>query len=87
MNRAVQKYDSEYVESSRKLSPTDRIRFVEEFMKMTSAVSGARTDKSKLISLKVPESLLQSFKTICQQENRPYQTQIKILMREWLLSK
>lgn len=86
--RAVQKYNFEYVENSRKLSATDRIRFVEEFMKMSSAVLDAKkTRKSRLISLKVSEDLLQSFKTICLQENIRYQTQIKKLMRDWLLKK
>jgi predicted DNA binding CopG/RHH family protein len=40
--------------------------------------------KSKLISMKVPEPLLDAFKEKSQVLGVPYQTQIKILMKDWL---
>ena len=39
-------------------------------------------DKSKLISLKIPESLLKAFRSKCELENLKYQTQIKTLMKK-----
>lgn len=41
---------------------------------------------SKLISLKVPPTLLQQFKAKAQARNIPYQTQIKVLMAAWAKS-
>lgn len=40
--------------------------------------------KSKLISMKVPEPLLEAFREKSQVLGVPYQTQIKVLMKEWL---
>lgn len=48
------------------------------------ALHGQEPAPSKLISLKVPEDLLSAFKARAGMANTPYQTQIKILMREWL---
>ncbi len=41
-------------------------------------------DKSILISLKVPENLLHDFRNRCERSGLKYQSQIKILMAEWL---
>jgi len=40
--------------------------------------------KSKLISIKIPHSLLESFRRKCELKDVRYQTQIKILMVRWL---
>jgi predicted DNA binding CopG/RHH family protein len=40
--------------------------------------------KSKLISIKIPHSLLESFRRKCELEDVRYQTQIKTLMVRWL---
>lgn len=40
--------------------------------------------KSKLISMKVPEPLLEAFREKSQVLGVPYQTQIKLLMKDWL---
>ena len=39
---------------------------------------------SRLISMKVPDSLLTAFKIRCRLEDLRYQTQIKRLMQDWL---
>lgn len=44
----------------------------------------AKPQKSKLISIKVPEKLLESFKVQAKLNDIPYQTQIKRLMKNWL---
>ena len=45
-----------------------------------------RPAKSRLISMKVPEPLLEAFKTKARLTGIPYQTQIKRLMNAWLES-
>jgi len=41
--------------------------------------------RSKLISMKVPENLLKSFRTRAELAGVPYQTQIKKLMKKWVV--
>jgi predicted DNA binding CopG/RHH family protein len=53
---------------------------LESFRKLQSA----KPAKSKLISLKVPEDLLEAFKYKAKANGFRYQTQIKQLMRDWL---
>jgi predicted DNA binding CopG/RHH family protein len=57
------------------------IRFLEDFRNLHAG----RPTRSKLISLKVPEDLLQAFRQRAELEGVPYQAQIKRLMRKWLL--
>ncbi len=40
--------------------------------------------KSILISIKIPEDLLNEFKATCTKKGLKYQTQIKTLMVDWL---
>jgi len=42
------------------------------------------TDKTRLISIKIPESLLASFKAKSELHQLKYQTQIKKLMTDWV---
>jgi|GEM_PF-6823811 len=59
-------------------------------MPARSSISGGafpkiyRHEKSRLISLKVPEALLEAFKVKSRLSGIPYQTQIKKLMSAWL---
>jgi predicted DNA binding CopG/RHH family protein len=65
----------------KRLSTEQTILFVEGFRQlMTETHNG----KSKLISIKIPEGLLNTFKIKAAQEGVPYQTQIKKLMMAWL---
>ena len=82
-SRPVQKFTKESLAYSLSLTPEQRIQFVEDFMKMAAYAekSGA---KSRLISIKIPEDLLQIFKLRCEAEGVAYQTQIKKLMRAFL---
>lgn len=41
--------------------------------------------KSRLISLKVPEDLLEAFRTKARLHGRPYPSRIKDLMKQWLV--
>lgn len=66
------------------MRPEQIVRFLEDFR----ALHGRRerSSKSRLISLKVPEPLLEAFKTKAGLSGIPYQTQIKRLMSAWLES-
>ena len=84
--RPVQYFTPEYLEQCREMTPDQIIRFVEDFRRLHGgAASGAARAKSRLISLKVPEDLLNAFRTKARLSGRPYQAQIKDLMKAWLV--
>jgi predicted DNA binding CopG/RHH family protein len=56
------------------------LQFLEDMRTLSSRIS----DRSKLISIKVPENLLRAFRFACESREVKYQTQIKKLMAEWL---
>jgi predicted DNA binding CopG/RHH family protein len=59
------------------------LAFLEDFRALTSHT--ADDGPSQLISIKVPPSLLRAFKAKAQANGLKYQTQIKSLMKAWLL--
>ncbi len=69
---------------TKKPSPEQILRFLEDFRQLHS-VSRKAQGPAKLISLKVSEDLLRPFRTLCDRKGLKYQTQIKILMRDWIL--
>lgn len=77
--KTVQYFSDEYLEHCRKLSPDQIAQFLEDFRLMNQ-----QEGKSKLISIKIPENLLRSFRIKCELSGSRYQTQIKELMREWI---
>lgn len=77
--RPVQYFSQEYLAQARKLTPTQIARFLEDFRQLHAA-----DQRSKLISIKIPEPLLAAFKARCKVEDVKYQTQIKHLMKAWL---
>lgn len=79
--RTVQYFTDEYLEQCREMKPEQVLRFLEDFRELQKARKPVR---SRLISLKVPEDLLELFKAKAVRTGRSYQTQIKDLMREWL---
>ena len=80
--RAVQYFSKEYLEQCKGMKPADILRFLDEFRRLYSP---AARRGSRLISLKVPENLLDAFKAKARLHDVPYQTQIKRLMTEWLV--
>ncbi len=80
--RSIQYFSDEYLEECRSLTPDQIIRFLEDFRTLHGSVSTA----SRLISMKVPEDLLNAFKAKSRMTHTPYQAQIKVLMKDWLLS-
>jgi len=77
--RPVQRFSEEYLASIRDSSPDEIARFLDEFRQIH-----APGRSSRLISMRVSEPLLHSFKRKCRLEGTRYQTRIKQLMAEWL---
>lgn len=63
------------------MTPDQIIDYLENFRSLASHTS----EKCELISLKVEPSLLKAFKLKAKMEGIPYQTQIKKLMKMWLI--
>jgi predicted DNA binding CopG/RHH family protein len=78
--RPVQFFSDEYLERCRAMKPGEVLEFLESFRLLHARASS----RSRLISLKVPESLLDAFRARCRLEGLRYQTQIKRLMSDWL---
>ena len=77
--KPLQRFSDEYLESTRGISPEQVVRFLDEFRQIH-----APKRPSRLISMRVPEPLLASFKNKCELEGSRYQTRIKELMADWL---
>lgn len=77
--RPTQYFTDEYLEQCRMATPTQILTYLENYRLLHSA-----EDKSKQISIKIPESLLSVFRQKCSLHDVKYQTQIKRLMQEWI---
>ena len=80
--KAIQYFDEAYLERCKNMSATEKMRFLENYRKLHG--KRHKPAKSKLISIKIPEDLLENFKTECELQGVKYQTQIKELMQEYL---
>lgn len=79
--RPVQYFSDEYLAQCREMSPLEIARFLDGFRLLQGSAVKSR---SKLISLKVPEPLLQTFQRHCALRGEKYQTKIKELMMNHL---
>ena len=79
--KSVQYFSKEYLERCASMKPEQILQFLEDFKNLHSYDKSQRT---KLISIKVPENLLIAFRAKAKVSGIPYQTQIKRLMEEWL---
>ena len=79
--RPVQYFSDAYLEQCRNSTPEQTLAFLEEFRQLRQQHVPV---KSKLISMKVPEPLLELFRQRCETEGVKYQTQIKKLMENWI---
>lgn len=79
--KTIQLFSDEYLQHCRALTPDQVIQFLDDF----SHLNSSRPATSKLISMKVPGDLLNTFKAKAKMINMPYQTMIKVLMKEWVL--
>lgn len=78
--KTVQYFDNDYLDYCKKLSVHQRLQFLEDFRKLHGSKSPS---KSRLISLRVPEDLLELFKKKADAQGKKYQAKIKELMAEW----
>ena len=78
--RPLQYFSDEALARSRKLTPEQALRYLDGFRLLRAPP----TAKSRLISVRVPEDLLETFKAEAERAGVPYQTQLKRLMARWL---
>jgi hypothetical protein len=81
--KPVQYFSDEYLDRCRGMKPDQILRFLDDFRELHAA---GTTSSSKLISLKVPQNLLNVFRARAESEGVRYQTQIKALMKAWALA-
>lgn len=79
--KPVQYFSTEYLERCASMKSEQILQFLEDFRLLHF---DAKSQRTKLISMKIPENLLQAFKAKAKLHGIPYQTQIKRLMEEWL---
>lgn len=77
--KPVQYFSDEYLEQCKSFSTEAILEYLDNFRLMQQP-----SDKTRLISIKIPESLLASFRAKSQLHKTKYQTQIKKLMTEWV---
>ena len=77
--KPIQFFSEEYLEQCHGATPKQVLTFLENYRQMQ-----AIEDKSKLISIKIPHSMLATFRQKCELHGLKYQTQIKKLMKDWL---
>jgi uncharacterized protein (DUF4415 family) len=80
--KAIQYFSDDYLAQCRTMSPDQILRYLDDFRRLHAATPQV----SKLISLKVPVDLLSAFKAKAKMVGTPYQTQIKALMKAWVMS-
>lgn len=77
--RPVQYFSNEYLARCKGMATEQILESLEAFRRMQE-----KPKRSKLISLKVPEPMLEAFKQKSALEGIKYQTKIKSLMQSWL---
>lgn len=82
MKKTVQYFTKEYLERCAGMTPDQIIEFMENYRILVTKVP----EKCQLISLKIEPSLLNAFKQKARLEGTHYQTKMKQLMREFLLT-
>jgi predicted DNA binding CopG/RHH family protein len=86
VKKTVQYFSEAYLKECQKFTIEQRIEFVENFREICWESEKSRKNKTKLVSIKIPENLLNSFRFLSEANGVPYQTQIKILMKDWVKS-
>jgi len=79
--KTVQYFTQEYLEKCSIMKPEQILQFLDDYKTLYFQ---AKPVKTKLISIKIPEDLLGTFKIKSELEGIKYQTKIKNLMKEWV---
>ncbi len=78
--KTVQYFSNEYLEQARRTPPHEVLQYLESFRLLHGGPSRA----SRLISMRIPQALLDAFKHRCKADEVRYQTKIKELMLAWI---
>lgn len=78
--KALQLFTDERLASDARLSKDEIARFLDEFQAVANGDEGPR----KLISVRVPEKILNLFKERAKRDGWRYQTLLIDLMRKWV---
>ena len=81
--KPVQYFDDDDLKRCRNATPQQIAEFLEQF-RLLQTVSTELKPKSKLISIKIPQDMLTTFRARCEIEGVKYQTKIKCLMSAWI---
>lgn len=81
--KTLQFFSSEYLQQCKSMRADEIVEFLENFRLLHAGDLG----KSRLISVKIPERLLEAFKHKARRDGVPYQSKIKQLMHAWLASR
>ena len=79
--KAIQKFTKEYLAQCGKLTPEQIVRWLDDVRIMHIK---NKPSKSRLISIRIPEKVLSSFRSKADLLGVSYQTQINRLMVGWL---
>jgi len=78
--KTLQVHSPKRIETDRQITPEQALQFLHEFQLLQQGDDGPR----KLISIRVPERLLELFRAKAERQGKRYQTEILRLMRESL---
>ncbi len=81
MRKTIQLHNPEMVKMGQQMTTEQIVQFLDDFRLLHG---NPNQHKSKLISLKVQQNLLNAFRFKCEQQGLKYQTQIKSLMMDWV---
>lgn len=70
----------QFHKAENRLTPEQAIAFLEDFQQVVHG----KDLPTKLISLRVPENILNAFKVIAKSQDKKYQSVIVQLMRQWV---
>ena len=78
MNKSIQYFSPDYLQSCKKMTPDQVLEFLENFRLLLH-----NPGKLQQINLRVPENTLSAFKAKASSLGIPYQQKIKELMTAW----
>ena len=83
--KAIQFFTDEYLETSRKATPTQIAQFLEDYRKLHGQAEFRVDDgPTKLISLRLPLKMLAQLKALSKSKHTPYQSLMKQMLAKAL---
>ncbi len=80
-------FTENYLRDCQNFSAGEIVKYLDDFRALTvsSVATAPKNDKSRLISMRVEERLLETFRKKAGKEGYKYQTKLKELMRSYIL--